>query len=380
MNPPPPSTHQPDQPLLNESPASSSNYQQYLPPLSTPDQSVSYPSPYPTPAPSTSGSMATAGPLPTTDILPRLPGNMSGMYHSPSTGRSDRAPMEYDPRSYPTEQRREPSGRPKENVRYDPYGSDRRKTSGRERERDERIVLPPPSMSGLRIPDDPNAPKHVLPSINYHNQPSWQEGTGRVSPLPPVQLPSLRSLSNENSPATTTTRSTPLPPPPAPRGYDRPMESPRVDPYRAALSPAMSRPQSQSQYPQPIHPFQYQSRAYGQTTGSSHASYPQYQPIPPPLPQSRKTHPPPHGSRTSPPVRVKYEQERSPPLRQAMPRGDMPFYPNPSPPRYSPTGPTSGYNDTRRGSVASLSGEGKEQIAGQTRRLAHLMSEQKRRE
>jgi hypothetical protein len=38
------------------------------------------------------------------------------------------------------------------------------------------------------------------------------------------------------------------------------------------------------------------------------------------------------------------------------------------------------YADTRRGSVVSLAGEGKEQVVGQTRRLAHLMSEQKRRE
>ena len=56
-------------------------------------------------------------------------------------------------------------------------------------------------------------------------------------------------------------------------------------------------------------------------------------------------------------------------------------YPLPAPPSFSPhTGRD--YADARRGSASSTAGnrEVKEQVVGQTRRLAHLMSEQKRRE
>jgi hypothetical protein len=311
------------------------------------------------------GNMATATVLPPNDILtPQLPGHsVRGMYPSGS-GRSPSGnyPPAYDPRLSPQARPDTERSRPRDNVRYDPYPHDgRRKTSGQVR--DERIVLPPPSMAGLRLPDDPNAPKHVLPSIN---PPSW-EGRGRVSPLPPVQLPSLRSISGDTPASVRPIQS------PTPRSHDRPMQSPRMDPYQVALSPAMSRPS----YPPP---GSYPQRPYDVAP----YPYPQdfrHQPLPPPLPPSRKTHPPPHDSRNSPPLRVKHEPELSPPLRQTPSgRGEHPFYPR-SPSRYSPPDAT-GYTDTRRGSIASVNNGDEKgvQVVGQTRRLAHLMSEQKRRE
>lgn len=341
-------------------------------------------SPYPTPGSSASSpaNMSMSASLPSNDMIAA---RMPAMYNTAPTQsprvRSDR-PMDYDPRAYPQD-RRDPSGRPRESVRYDPYQTDRRRVSGRET-REEKIVLPPPSMAGLRLPDDPYAPKHVLPSIQ-NNPSTWIEGqAGRTSPLPPVQLPSLRAISGDEASAVPSSRAVAPPPPPpssSSRQYERPMVSPR-DSYRGGppIDPALTRSTSYSSHPP--HPSQYHARPYEQPPHSaSHRSYPQgyqHQPLPPPLPPSRKTHPPPHDPRGSPPIRVKYEPDISPPLRQApLPRNDSQYYGH-SPPRYSSDQP--GYPD-RRGSVISVNnGEGKEPVVGQTRRLAHLMSEQKRRE
>lgn len=247
--------------------------------------------------------------LPPMDVrAPRLPAHpMMDGYGHPSTSIRPRNGHDHQHSS-----RRDIS-------RYEPY----RHAS------EDKIVLPPPSIA-LRIPHDPYAPRHTLPSIQPQ-APRWDhdERSSRV------QLPSLRSLSGGNSPA------------------NRPMRPLTSDKYPNPNSPSVH-------YPQPPH------------TAYNHPSYrPAYQPYPP-----RKTHPPPH-SRPASPLRVKAEPDLSPPL-QAHQKED---YPVPTPPHFSPHAGRN-YADARRGSASSIPAgrEGKEQVVGQTRRLAHLMSEQKRRE
>lgn len=176
----------------------------------------------------------------------------------------------------------------------------------------------------MNQPDDrilPPPGELYRPTLPPLAPPRWDDRYPRAAPS--VQLPPIHSISRSSSPAQTM-----LPTPSAnlPAYFPRPDESPR--------------PGSTSTSSRYSPPFRY---------------------------DRRPMHPP--RAQVSPPV--KYEPDVSPPLR-SMPLPPPEFYRG----GYEARGRSMSDAAVRR----QAQEEEKEQSVGQTRRLAHLMSEQKRRE
>lgn len=352
---------------------------------SAPRYSPYLPSGIPSSTP-TSSTMAAAAILTPTDILPsRVAPHtfpVSDKYGSSSTPRFRESPMtrtsrlpgqSYDRVPGRGDYPRRDTGKEREHVRYEPYPMDRRDPPLPLTREDERIVLPPPSLGPMRHHHDAYTPRHVLPPVNPRSSSTWDEHDhppSRRLSQSHVQLPSLRAISGDPAAARR-----PGPSTSTSAYHDRPAATPR-DPYRP---PTGSHGYHRSApYPQPVPTAHHPYTHYPPPSRTHPYGYP-YRP----LSGSRVTHPPP-DDRRSPPLRVKHEPDLSPPL-EAAPLSSRPgdsarLYASAS--RYSPSAQPG--SSTRRGSAGSLppdeAGEGKDQVVGQTRRLAHLMSEQKRRE